>query len=207
MPVRPAPARDPEATRRRLIAAAVRLILRQGFAATGVGQICAEAGVTKGAFFHHFAGKEALALAVIRAWGAHGTTLYTAAWADPDADPLDQLHALLDIMAGFTRRPGQPCVCAIGNLAQELSATHPEIRRACAEELGVWTENARRLLAAAKARHRPAAGFDPAEVAWFLNSLWQGSMLVAKTGPGARLITDNLRLARAWLDSLFAPET
>ncbi len=38
-------------TKRKLVEAAIRLILARGFTATGVDAICAEAGVTKGAFF------------------------------------------------------------------------------------------------------------------------------------------------------------
>ena len=47
--------------RDKLIAAAHQEVRRQGYSATTVDQICAAAGVTKGAFFHHFESKEALA--------------------------------------------------------------------------------------------------------------------------------------------------
>lgn len=52
--------RDPEGTRQGLIDTAVRLMLKQGFAATSVDLICKEAGMTKGSFFHHFGSKEAI---------------------------------------------------------------------------------------------------------------------------------------------------
>ena len=39
------------------------LVRRQGYAATSVDEICAAAGVSKGAFFHHFASPEELAVA------------------------------------------------------------------------------------------------------------------------------------------------
>jgi hypothetical protein len=42
--------RNPEETRNRLIEAAVRLMLRQGYASTTVDQICEESGLTKGRF-------------------------------------------------------------------------------------------------------------------------------------------------------------
>jgi TetR/AcrR family transcriptional regulator, transcriptional repressor for nem operon len=46
-PFRPKPA----GARDKLLEAAVRLVRVQGFSATGVERLCAEAGVTKGAFF------------------------------------------------------------------------------------------------------------------------------------------------------------
>jgi TetR/AcrR family transcriptional repressor of nem operon len=52
-------------------------------------------------------------------------------------------------------------------------------------------------------RHRPATRFDPKEVAWFLNGLWQGSMLVSKTCTSPAILRQNLKLARRFIDGLF----
>ena len=57
-----------EATYRRLLAAAEDLFARHGYEEVSVAQICADAGVTKGAFYHHFPSKQALFLALIPAW-------------------------------------------------------------------------------------------------------------------------------------------
>ncbi len=195
--------RAPAATRRRLVDAAIQLILKQGYAATTVDQICAAAGLTKGSFFHHFDSKEAIGRAAIEAWGDFGTALYAEAWKNPKADPLKQLHTMLDIMAGFTERPDQVCTCVVGMLSQELAQSHPELRAECARQLERWTENTARLLAAAKKKHAPSASFDPMAVAWFLNSLWQGSMLVGKTCQTPERIRANLKLARRFVDGLF----
>ncbi len=195
--------RNPEMTRRKLVESTVGLVLRQGFAATTVDQICAAAGLTKGSFFHHFENKRAIGRAAIESWSAMGTDLYSAAWTDPEADPLDQLHAVLGIMSGFASRPNQPCVCVIGMMSQELAGSHPEMRDLCGRELGVWTSHVAGLLAAAKSRHPVVRDFDPDQVGWFLNSLWQGSMLIAKTREDPQIIVENLRHARAYIDGLF----
>ncbi len=196
--------RNPAETRQRLIEAAIRLMLRQGFAATSVDQICAEAGVTKGGFFHHFENKEALGRAAVQAWGEFGTALYTEAWKDEKLDPLKQLHRMLDIMAGFTERPDEVCTCMVGMLSQELAQTHPALREECDRQLQIWTGNVARMLAAAQKKHPPRARFDAEEVAWFLNSLWQGSMLIGKARQQPEMIRANLKLARAFVDGLFA---
>lgn len=195
--------RDPAASRQRLIDATVRLMLRQGFAGTSVDMICQEAGMTKGGFFHHFENKEALALAAVEWWGRMGTAQYAEAWRDEMLDPLEQLHRMLDIMAGFTRRPGEHCTCMVGMMSQELAATSPALRSACEKELTLWTSNTAKMLAAAKKKHRPKTKFDPLQVAWFLNSLWQGSMLVGKTCRSQEMIRHNLKLARSYVDGLF----
>lgn len=199
----PPPRKQPAETRQKLVAATVRLMLRQGFAATTVDQICAEAGLTKGSFFHHFETKEAIGKAAVEWWGEFGTNLYAAAWADPESDPLDQLHRMFSIMSGFTEREDEVCTCMVGMMSQELAQTHPAMREECARQLDIWTQNVAKMLAAAKEKHPPAIDFDPQQVAWLLNSLWQGSMLIAKTRQTPAMIRSNLQLARSVVDGLF----
>ena len=57
--------RDPERTRERILAAAQALILDHGFGATTVDAVVNRAGITKGAFFHHFGSKADLARALV----------------------------------------------------------------------------------------------------------------------------------------------
>lgn len=52
--------RDPEASRAQLLASGVELFERRGYAATSVQAIVEHAGLTKGAFYHHFSSKEDL---------------------------------------------------------------------------------------------------------------------------------------------------
>jgi TetR/AcrR family transcriptional repressor of nem operon len=193
--------KEPKA-RRKLIEATTSLILRQGFNATTLDEICAEAGVAKGSFFYHFENKGDIGQAVVKAWGEFGQSLYGEAWKTP-GEPLEEIHRLFDIMEGITRRP-EPCVCLVGMLTQEMSGEHPGFRAACARELDTWTEMFRSRLEAAKQQLKPTADFDPAEIAWFLNSLWQGSALVGKARQSTEMIRTNLKLARAYVDSLFA---
>lgn len=53
-----------EATRRALLDSATRLFADQGFSATSLDEVAADARVTKGAVYHHFANKQALFEAV-----------------------------------------------------------------------------------------------------------------------------------------------
>ncbi len=200
----PKPRRNAAETRERLLMATVQLMLRQGYAATTVDDICREAGLTKGSFFHHFENKEAIGKATIQWWGAFGTALYAEAWKEEGRDPLEQLRHFFGIMIGFTEREDQVCTCIVGMMSQELAQSHPAMREECARQLELWTTNCARMLAAAKAKHAPDADFDPEAVAWYLNSLWQGSMLVGKTEQNSALIRSNLRMALAWVEGLLS---
>ncbi|HEY45218.1 MAG: hypothetical protein AMJ88_04175 [Anaerolineae bacterium SM23_ 63] len=57
-----------EETRARLLEAAERSFAQQGFDATGVATICQVAGVTKGAFYHHFSSKQDVFMELLRRW-------------------------------------------------------------------------------------------------------------------------------------------
>lgn len=69
----PRPRRDAEATRRRLIAAALELYTTVGFRATTTPMLADRAGIAEGTIYRHFSGKEALLNAAFRevqAWAA-----------------------------------------------------------------------------------------------------------------------------------------
>ena len=57
-----------EETRARIFEAAERSFAQQGFDAASVATICQVAGVTKGAFYHHFSSKQDLFLELLRRW-------------------------------------------------------------------------------------------------------------------------------------------
>src|SRR5262249_19520888 len=58
--------RDPERTREKILDAAQALILDHGFSAPSVDAVVTRAGITKGAFFHHFGSKADLAHELVR---------------------------------------------------------------------------------------------------------------------------------------------
>ncbi len=57
-----------ESTHARLLDSALKQFAANGYEATSVDDICAEAGVSKGAFYHHFESKQALFLALLNSW-------------------------------------------------------------------------------------------------------------------------------------------
>jgi AcrR family transcriptional regulator len=62
------PQKRSEDTRARILDAAVRRFAVAGYDAASVDDICAEAGVSKGAFYHHYPTKQAIFLALMQGW-------------------------------------------------------------------------------------------------------------------------------------------
>lgn len=81
--------KDGTINRERILDAAEHLVIENGFAATSVDQVLKAAGTSKGAFFHHFDSKLALARALTERYVAgdiaqlHAALDATAAVADP----------------------------------------------------------------------------------------------------------------------------
>ncbi len=57
-----------EETRANILDAAVRHFAISGYDAASVDDICEEAGVSKGAFYHHFPSKQTVFLALLQGW-------------------------------------------------------------------------------------------------------------------------------------------
>lgn len=57
-----------EETRHHILEASQRLFSLNGYDATGVAEICQAAGVSKGAFYHHFPSKQEVFLTLLENW-------------------------------------------------------------------------------------------------------------------------------------------
>lgn len=60
-----------EETHQRILTTALEMFGKDGYDATGVAEICTGAGVSKGAFYHHFPTKQAVFLALMDGWLAN----------------------------------------------------------------------------------------------------------------------------------------
>ncbi|MCC5805922.1 MAG: TetR/AcrR family transcriptional regulator [Opitutales bacterium] len=196
--------RAPEATRLALVEAAVDLVRASGVHATTVDQICAAAGATKGAFFHHFRSKEAILEAAVEHWCRGRAELYGRDLGGVTDDPLERLDRMLNGLAASVRAPGERTACLLGMVAQELAGSNHRVRALCEQMLQGWTDLVAGLLADAKRRHPPATDFDAHGMAWLLNSLWQGSLLAAKTRRDPELVAANLEHARRYILAHFS---
>lgn len=91
----PRTVKPPEQRSAELLDCARRLFFAQGYENTTVNDIIAEAGVSKGAFYHYFASKEALLEALARRLAEESFAGLQPILDDPELDAVARLNALM----------------------------------------------------------------------------------------------------------------
>jgi len=116
-----------DATHERIVAVAARAIRRTGYDGTGVADIMKEAGLTHGAFYSHFASREAmLAEAAARACAESAGAVAEVVTNVPSGS------ALTAMLAAYLSKEHAVSVdvgCPLAALGSETSRQAPEVRR------------------------------------------------------------------------------
>jgi TetR/AcrR family transcriptional regulator, transcriptional repressor for nem operon len=198
-----------ETTHTNLLDAAQALVMKQGFSATTVDQVIARAGVTKGAFFYHFATKDALAHALVERWAAR------------DRAQLDGAMARAETLA---RDPGQRLLVLVGLLAEVADAAHEDdpgclyasycyeaklmddaVSAVINDTFAFWHERLTPWFEAALAAYPPKIdGIDAAGLLALLDTVFEGGLVMARIQKDASALGAQLRQYRNYLELLFA---
>ena len=194
-------------SRQRLLDAALHEFRSRGYAATTVDDLCRAAGVGKGSFFHHFPSKEALALEAVNHWNAMTGALFAQAPYHAPADPRDRVLAYVDFRAALLQGELADFTCLLGTIVQETYDSHPALRDACRAGIETHASTLVRDIAAAKARHAPAADWTPESLALFTQAALQGAFILAKATGGPDTAAESLGHLRRYLAFLFDPAT
>jgi TetR/AcrR family transcriptional repressor of nem operon len=170
---------NPE-VRARLLAAGQELIYAQGFAAVGVAEFAAAAGIPKGSFYNYFESKEQYAAEVAAAYWADIEAAYGPILTDPALPPLTRVaryfRALTDDHAGR----GFVVGCLIGNLSLELAAISEQTRATLLGVLTRWENALAGCLWEAAQDGQLVAGRNLTELAALLIEAWEGAVMRGK---------------------------
>lgn len=197
------PSNIPLPAKLRLLNAALHAIRSKGYAATTVDDICREAGVTKGSFFHHFKSKDELALAAIDYWERMTGGLFASAPYHQAADPVDRLLGYVDFRVQILAGDLADYTCLLGTLVQETYDTHPNLRVACQRALNSHIDTLTHDVVAAKERYAPDAPWTPESVGTFIQAVLQGSFIFAKAHHGPEVALANIDHLRRYIEILF----
>jgi len=186
-----------EATRAKLIETTTDLIRRRGYNATAVDDICKSAGITKGAFFHHFKTKEALVEACLMEWDRRLAAMEVGAGFQKLGSPRKRVEGFMAFFEEIFRNPQIVKSCPIGTTVQEASETSPTLRNAakvCFTNAGARFQA---LLDEATAGSRKK--IDTASLAALWMATLQGSLLLYKATGDDRAFLKNLEHAQTYI--------
>lgn len=202
MNTQPTAPSKPPTGRTRLLQAAVGVIRAQGYSATSVDDLCGVAGVTKGAFFHHFASKEAMAVAAAWYWSETTGAMFARAPYHDHADPLDRVLGYIDFRASLLKGRPEIFTCLAGTMVQEVFASSDPIRVACNTAI---RDHAARLEAdidAALVQHK-VTGMTAHSLALHTQAVVQGAFILAKAHGGPDVAIDSVAHLRRYILLLF----
>jgi AcrR family transcriptional regulator len=178
-----------EVTRRKIIDAAVRLFNEAGYSNVGLGDIVEAAGMTKGALYHHFSSKEALAVAIIDE--AAGTLLRT--FRDIARGSAPALESMIHGVLVVVELSNTDKLVRTGAVLMRTFAKFSEVS---ARNYGVWFAEMAAQARRAQAEGDLRADIDSQQAGDFIVGAVLGTELVSNAVSGGEDLIE--RVTRTW---------
>jgi len=166
--------------REQTIESGVRTLHERGYANAGVREITAAAGVPQGSFINHFGSKEAFAVMVLERYAERTHQVMDATLLDPESTPVERLRGYFDAITRMLEDSGWRFGCLVGNMSLEAPEHSEPIRESLVAIMESFTERFAEAVRAGQASGDFRDDVEATELAAFLLSAWQGSMLRMK---------------------------
>ncbi|WP_420418955.1 TetR/AcrR family transcriptional regulator [Pacificispira sp.] len=195
-------------SKEKLLDAALTVIRTKGYSATSVDELCSAAGVTKGAFFHHFKNKDELGVAAADYWSeVTGALFVDAPYHDLD-DPLDRILAYVDFRKELLQGRVPEFTCLVGTMVQETYETAPSIREACQRSITSHAEKLEADIQAAIDQRGLTPDWSARSLALHTQAVLQGAFILAKAEGGAdsavEIAAESVDHLRRYIELVFA---
>lgn len=165
---------------------------RFGFQGCSVEDITSAAKVPKGSFYNHFGSKEDLLLEVL---GRYRAASPRAVLADKSLSPLKRLKKYFEQFAQIFVEGKCKGGCMLGNVAIEMADHSEAVQAYLASTFVGWAQLITAVITEAKEQGELKADADPAALAGFLLSAWQGTLLRVRATRDPKLIKEFQRIA------------
>lgn len=166
-------------TRDRIIESARDLFVMNGYNATGLSEIVKHAGVNPGSLYYFFPTKEDLLLAVLEWYRVNiGEGLLDPVFSRI-SDPFERVFGLLDGYRQMLLLTNFEHGCPIGNLALEVTNSHPSVRNLLQANFDNWVEAVEGCLVAMG--DRLPMDIDRRQLAILVLNTMEGGMMLART--------------------------
>lgn len=197
-------AQAPHESKLRLLDATLKIVRLKGYSATRVEDVCAEAGLTKGSFFHHFKSKEDLALAAAALWDERTVDTFAAAPYHRAADALSRLIAYVEFRKAMMAGDLPDFSCFAGTIIQEAYLTHPDVTAACTRSITSQAKGLEADIREAMREHGIRGGWTAESLALHVLAVIQGAIILAKTRGNGEVAIECLEHLRRYIELLFS---
>jgi TetR/AcrR family transcriptional repressor of nem operon len=201
--------RDGNPTRERILRVAERLMTDQGYSATSVDQVIAEAGSSKGAFFHHFKSKNDLATQVLERYVA-ADLAHLGAGLDATAHITDPTARVVAFLRHYEDSAdeimSEQSGCLYATVLAEREFTGSEVNDQVAKTTRAWRDALTDLLRPALAARRPAHDIDVDALADHLYTTFEGGFILVRTFADRSAMRAQLRIYRQLVEALLHVE-
>ena len=177
-----------------------------GSPATSVEDLCEAAGVTKGAYFHHFKTKEDLGVAAAGHWAETTSAFFAGAPYHDHDDPFDRILAYLDFRKTIIEGDPAEFTCLVGTMAQEVYGSHPAIGDACAASIFGHAATLEPDIEAAMKARGIQSDWSPASLAAHTQAVLQGAFILAKATGDRAVARESVDHLKRYFELLFAPD-
>lgn len=192
--------------RTKLLEAAVTLIRKHGYCATSVEDLCKVAGVTKGAFFHHFKSKDDLGVAATKFWSETTGGLFASALYHQPEDPLERVLAYIDFRRDLIAGETFEYTCLVGTMVQETHESSPKIASACGDSIFGHAETLIDDIEEAISAYGLTPDWTASNLANHTQAVIQGGFILAKAGGGSAAAIETIEHLKRYVTLLFKGE-
>ena len=187
-------------TRTRIINAARSLFLEKGYEATGVKQILAAADANSGSLYHFFPTKEDVLIAVLEQYRELLCPIVIQPVFDRVTDPIERVFGILDGYRRMLLETNCSVGCPIGNLALEVSESHPNARTLIAANFQGWMDIIRQCFD--DASDRLPDDIDHAQLATFVLTTMEGGIMQARAFQSIEPFEHSVACVRDYIERL-----
>ncbi|QWK79283.1 TetR/AcrR family transcriptional regulator [Ochrobactrum sp. BTU1] len=194
-------------TKSNILEAALRVIRTKGYTASSVDDICSAAGLSKGAFFHHFSSKEDLAIAAAEYWSEKTGGFFAAAPYHRYTNPLARVLGYVALRRELIQGKLPEFTCLVGTMTQEIYGTNPSIQKACWDSISGHADTLTVDIEVAMSQSGKSFDFTAKSLALHTQGVIQGAFILAKASGNPADAVDNIDHLCRYLQLLLNPKT
>lgn len=196
------------ATRDKLLDIAEEHILQYGFAGTSIEDIISSAGISKGGFFYHYEGKNALAYALMARYRERDALIFSGFFqraAELTDDPLQQMLVFVKLLAEMMEdledlHPG----CLVASFTYESRQVNDEVRAITADSVMDWRRHFKTQIDLINDKYQAKTDSSSDDLADMLSTIIEGGIIVSRALDDPSILVKQLLEYRGYIQLLYS---